>query len=269
MDYPKDSEQQKRVFLRIPARIRAAIYLYGKFYKKVKLADLSTKGLSFFVAESQLIPDNLEISFRLKRFSRLIRVRLLVMERAGVTEGARIGCAFTQISDKDKLRIEKYICDFVNISFAVQAVNLAAFFCVIEAAFRLLLYFVNFYYSATEFGTSFSFPAPSNSYVITLLVYLFFAFLAFIFSSPAIVGKRKINFGISLFFLGIIFIFILAKNSISWKSGLRYFFWIRLGLILYVGLALVTGILFLKKINLTFAIIKQQLLGLLRFRFMR
>lgn len=173
--------QQKRVLLRVPVPTPAAIYLSGEFYKKSKLADLSTNGLSVLTGPSDTLPDKFEIRFRLRRFSRTIRILLEVKNRMSVSEGVRLGCVFSEISDSDRKRVNKYIYNFVDISFPEQAVNFAAFLCVIDASFKLLLYFINSYYSATDLGRSPFAPALSNFSGIVLAFYAFLAFLAFIF----------------------------------------------------------------------------------------
>jgi len=267
-------DQQRRVFLRIPVAIPAAIYLDGQFYKKIKLADLSTNGLSVLVRSSDTLLDNFEIRFRLTPVSRLIRIILEVKNRILLPEGVRIGCSFSKISDLDKKRIDKYVCSFVDISFPEQAVNLAAFLCAMDASFRLLLYFLNSYYSATDLGRSLFAPLPSNFSGIALTLYAFYAFLAFIFSSPSIVSKGKLNFISSLFLLGYAFLFLLIKNFICWKARLwnfnypytNMFLAFQLFLVFYLGFAIVIGAFFLKKITLTFDIIKQEFTTLkLRF----
>ncbi|KPK97907.1 MAG: hypothetical protein AMJ95_06890 [Omnitrophica WOR_2 bacterium SM23_72] len=258
--------QQKRVFLRIPVATPASIYLNNKFYKKFKLADLSTNGLSVLTSPSEVLPDKFEIHFRLRRFSRTIRVILEVKNRISVSEGVRLGCVFSEISDSDKKRVNKYVYNFVDISFPEQAVNFAAFLCVIDASFRVLLYSINFYYSATDLGRSVFTPPLSNFTGIALIFYAFLAFLAFIFSSPFIVSKGRSNFIFSLSLLGYALFFLLLKNFICWKAQLwilNYFYTnmfltFQLFLVFYLGFAIVIGVLFLNKITLTLDIIKQQ-----------
>ncbi len=263
-------DQQKRVLLRVPVATPAAIYLNGEFYKKFKLADLSTNGLSVLTGSSDVLPDKFEIRFRLRRFSRTIRMLLEVKNRMSVPEGVRLGCVFSEISDSDKESVNKYICNFVDISFPEQTVNFATFLCVIDASFRLLLYSINSYYSATDLGRSSFAPPLSNFTGIALVFYAFLAFLAFIFSSPFIVSKGRLNFISSLFLLGYAFLLLLIKNLNCWKARLwdlhdpytTIFLAFQSLLVLYSGFAIVIGGLFLKKIALTLNIIKQQFAAL-------
>jgi len=276
-----NGDQQKRVVLRVPVATTAAIYLKGEFYKRFKLADLSTDGLSVLTGSSDVLPDKFEIRFRLRRFSRTIRIVLEVKNRISVSEGVRLGCVFSEISDSDKKRVNKYIYNFVDISFPEQAVNFAAFLCVIDASFRLLLYSINSYYSATDLGRSSFVPALSNFTGITLVFYAFLACLAFIFSSPSIISKGRLNFIFSLFLLGYAFLFLIIKNFICWKEGLwnlnylytNMFLVSQLFLVFYLGFAIVIGTFFLKKITLTLDIIKQELaalkLRLVQLKFLR
>jgi len=276
-----NGDQQKRVVLRVPVATTAAIYLKGEFYKRFKLADLSTDGLSVLTGSSDVLPDKFEIRFRLRRFSRTIRIVLEVKNRISVSEGVRLGCVFSEISDSDKKRVNKYIYNFVDISFPEQAVNFAAFLCVIDASFRLLLYSINSYYSATDLGRSSFVPALSNFTGITLVFYAFLACLAFIFSSPSIISKGRLNFIFSLFLLGYAFLFLIIKNFICWKEGLwnlnylytNMFLVSQLFLVFYLGFAIVIGTFFLKKIALTLDIIKQELaalkLRLVQLKFLR
>jgi hypothetical protein len=269
-------DQQKRIFLRIPVAIAAAIYLNGQFHKKLRLADLSTNGLSFLVRPSEILPDNFEIRFKLTPLSKLIRIILEVKNRVNLPEGMRVGCVFSEISDLDKKRIGTYVCHFVETSFPEQAVNFAAFFCAIDASFRLLLYSINSYYSATDFGRSLFAPALSKFSVIALAFYAFFAFLAFIFSSPTLLRKVKSSFILSLFLLGYAFLFLLVKNFSCYKAGLWNFnyFYISMFLafqlffVFYLAFALVIGALFLKKITLTLDIIRRQF-ATLKFSFVQ
>ncbi|MFC1675302.1 PilZ domain-containing protein [Candidatus Omnitrophota bacterium] len=260
------ADQQKRVFLRVPVKTPAEIYLNNRFYKKIKLADLSTNGLSFLVSPTDTLPDNPEIRFRLARFSRLIKIKLEVKNRVSLPEGLRLGCSFAEISDRDKKRVDKYVCSSVDISFPEQTVNFAAFLCAIDASFRLWLSFLNSYYSATDFGSSSIVSPLSNFSGIALLLYAFLAFLAFIFSSPSVVSKGKIDFILSLFFSGYAFLFLLIKNLLYWKVRLwnldylytNIYLAFQLFLVFYLGFAIIIGVIFLKKVALTLDVIKQE-----------
>jgi len=212
--------QQNRVFLRIPVKIAAAIYLNGQFYKTTKLVDLSTNGLACLVSPSDPLPDNFEIRFRLTPFSRAMKIMLEVKNRVILSGSVRIGCIFARISDLDKKRIDKYVRNFSGIFFPEQAVNFAAFFCAVDSSVRLLLYNASSYYSATDFGRSGREPVFSDPSGIMLGFYVFSAFSAFILSSPSIVRKAGLSFISSILLLGCAFIFLLMKNFSCWKEGL-------------------------------------------------
>jgi hypothetical protein len=262
----------KRIFLRVPLRSWASILVSGKFFKKVKLADLNSKGLSFIFGRSEAIPEDFEIVFSLGRFSKPIRAALKVKNRFPARNGTRIGCAFSKILDEDLRRVEGYILRSLNISLPVEAVNLAAFLCVMDAGWRILAYFLLLYYGDTPFGREAVLEAPSIFYALTLAAYLVFALWAFMLSCASVVIKNKVYFFLSLFFLGCIFIFALAETFFYLNAGLWYspyrlvkVFWrLWIGFVGYLGFAIALGVLFLKKIHLTMGILTQQFKALVK-----
>ena len=71
-------DKPKRVFFRIPAKLLAQILVDGYFYKEVQLDEISTTGLSFYLRESEDIPENFEVSFRLSPFSGPVKIKVEV-----------------------------------------------------------------------------------------------------------------------------------------------------------------------------------------------
>ncbi len=273
--------QQNRVFLRIPVKILADVYLDGRFYKKVRLVDLSTHGLAFFTDASGLLPNDLEIRFRLSLFSGTIRIAAGVKNRVALPKGVRVGCIFLQISDPDKKRIDQYVCNFSGISFPENAVHVAAFLCALDASIRSLLYYLASYYGATEFGRRLLEPVLSGHSGVMLALYVASAFFAFILSSPAVLRKGKLSFISSLLLLAYAFFFLCVKNFTAWRNGLWGFndwdmntvLTAQLLFAIYLGFALMTGLIFLKKVTLVLDIIKQEFsvlrLGFVQLNFLR
>jgi hypothetical protein len=262
--------QQNRVFLRIPVKIPAAVYLNGQFYKATKLVDLSTNGLACLVSPSDPLPDNFEIRFRLTLFSRVIKIMLEVKNRVILSGSMRLGCIFLSISDLDKKRIDKYVCNSSGIFLPEQVVNFAAFFCAVDACLRSLLYNASSYYSATDFGRSVRDPVFSDPSGAMLIFYVFSAFSAFILSSPSIVRKAGLSFISSVLLLGYAFMFLFMKNFSCWKQGLwslndpdmNVLLSAQLCLLSYLGFSIIIGLVSLKKIALTLSVIKQEFLVL-------
>jgi hypothetical protein len=258
--------QQNRVFLRIPVRISADAYQDGQFFKKSRLMDLSTNGLSFLVGPSDLLPDHFEIRFKLTPFSRVIKIMLQVKNRVPVPGGVRAGCLFADISDVDRASIDRYVCHFSGISLQEQVINLAAFLCVVDAAARLLLYYLNDYYSATDFGRMVVEPGAAGLSAAALVMYAFSSCLAFVFSCPSMTRKGSSYFVSSVLLLGNSFVFLMVKNFSLWQDG----FWgmgdpgltrilvVQLLLVGYLAMAIVVGVLSLKKVALVLGVVKQE-----------
>ena len=253
----------KRVFLRIPIRLPAKIIMSGYPDKEVCLEELSTTGLSFYLKESESIPDSFEITFQLKHFSKIIKVKLEVKSRINVPGGWRVGCRLAEISDEDKRSITNYICKFADLSVPIRIVSSAAFFCALDSLWRIAAYFL--YYEGVKFEEAFKISLTDHLYFVVLLVYALCSFTAFIFSGRLLETKAKMYFLISLSCLIPPFLFIMFKDIAYWKFwmwsseniSIGIFFWSYVLLTFYTGLSIVVGARALKKTDLVLGILDQ------------
>ncbi|MBI4707983.1 MAG: PilZ domain-containing protein [Candidatus Omnitrophica bacterium] len=241
----------------------AKIFFEGRLHKKVYLTELSTTGLSFNIKESDYLPDLFELRFRLRPFSKVIKIQMEVKNRRGIPGGLRIGCRFLKLSDEDKELINNYVCRYVDLSGPLRLIDIAAFLLSIDALWRILAYLVNFYYGGTEFGKSFQTSSGQDFYGIVLVLYAIFSFAAFISTDNIFDRRGKTRFLLRLFCLVAAFVFIVTKNISYcklhiWHSDYLFinaFLWTQIFLVFYTGFSIAVVIASLKKINLVLDII--------------
>jgi len=258
----------KRVFLRIPVKFPAKILIPDSPDKEVCVDELSTTGLSFYLKESENIPDYFELAFRLGPFSKIIKIKLEVKSRNSISGTLRIGCRFVEVLDEDKKQITNYICKFADLSLPVRVVGVASFFCSLDSLWRIAAYLL--YYNGVKFEKGFRIPLADYFYFLILLLYAITTFAAFIFSGRVTNKKEKALFLTSLFCLILAFIFIMIKNIVYWKFWIGHseylfvsaLFWTYLLFSCYTLLSILIGMLSLKKMNSILDILDQHITSL-------
>jgi len=256
-------DKPKRVFFRIPAKLLAQILVDGYFYKEVQLDEISTTGLSFYLRESEDIPENFEVSFRLSPFSRPVKIKVEVKNRTNLIQGLRIGCIFLNILDADKNLITSYIVRFTNLSLPIKTMNIASFLCLIDSLWRIAAFLV--YYRGAKFEKVFQIPFAEHLYFAILLFYALCAAVGFFFSERITNFKEKRYCFVSIFCFIAAFIFILIKNIVYFRIRLGYLgypsiniFFLVYGLFsLYIALSIGIIIRWLKNIDLVLDMLAQ------------
>jgi len=261
------SSEGKRIFLRVPVRLWAKAFLYGRWALNVIIDDLSTTGISFFVKKTVEVPESFEVDFRLGPFSRNIRSRVLVRDRIAASGGFRIGCVFVELAEKNNNLINKFVSKYLNLSLPSLLVCLSAILLTVDACLRILAYTVNLYYSQTLLGKSFNVGRIPDSYLVFLLSYGFFSFLSFMLTDRLKDDDKRIRFMFGIFCLFIAFVFILNKNMDYLKTGLwrtnnsyiLAFLSLEALLVIYAGFSIWMASRATIRISVASKIIKQQL----------
>ncbi|UCC95052.1 MAG: PilZ domain-containing protein [Candidatus Omnitrophota bacterium] len=249
--------RNKRAFLRVPVRLRAKLYLKGSFYRTVLVQELSTNGVAFILKEESS-PDAFDLYLQLNPFSKAMKIRIEVRNRLKVPGGFRTGCSFAETSEKDQQLIDEYISRFVSIAGPSIALNVGAFFCSIDASWRILAYAIHSYYVSRQFAGTLPQPIAQYFYLFTLLLYAALSFTAFALPAYVIDRKAERRFLLSMECLLGAFVFVVTKSVLYWQVHLwrseyllvRGFFWAQFFLACYVGLAIAGGIGLLRKIDL-------------------
>ena len=257
MLFTKNFENPRRVFLRIPTKISAKLSINDNLTKEANLVDISTNGLSFFINQSEPLPNIFEISFQLTSVSKAIKLKLEVKNRTVLPDGILFECGFLEVSEQDKRCICNYICKTAEVSSPIGVINTAALLCIIDVSWRIFFYTINAYYNATELGRNFVSALPPRLYPGILIFYAYCAVASFMFSSSNIKKKEKVHFLLSILFLIPIFIFLLTKNIFYWKLGfwsnryifLKLFCWFQIALLFYTGFSILWGKSVYKKID--------------------
>jgi len=258
------SAESKRLFLRIPIKSQAQLSIDDIPYAEIRLSDVSTNGLSFFIKGQKEIPGIMDIHLRLSPSGRLIKIKVEVRNTTEFPEGERVGCRFLEIREEDRKLVNSYILGFIGIGFVRRAVNFAAFLCVIDASWRLLAYTVNRYYLNTGFGMSLTQPEVSKFYALIICSYAVFSFISFMFSAELNHKEKIPHFLLSIFFLIPGSILLIIKNISYWKFALweahylliNVFLVVQLVLACYVIFSIFIGIFSLKKVNLIMALMR-------------
>jgi len=216
----KHPESAKRVYLRISANRPGSIFLQGKFFAKMFINDLSATGVGFFVAGKDLPANSFELRFRLGPLSPLIRVQVTVRNKSEIHGGLRLGCSFDKIFPRDQKAIIRYLCRYTDYWSPCQAVNMAAFFCLLDVFMRLSLWGIIRYYEITQLGRSIISAFLVGPQAFLYVFYALFSVSAFFLSDVGFV-KRGIKFlGFAVGCLIPALIFVGAKCFEYWKAGL-------------------------------------------------
>lgn len=249
----ENKERQRRVYLRVPVRIKGEILVDGSFYREVNISDISSGGLSFFVGTQEAVPEYFQINFSLPGGQFEIKTKVAVRNRTDVYGGMRIGCCFNEISDEDRELIAAYVSKCTDFSSAVLVLSLASFFCLLDSLWRLPGW--AFYYEGLKYGGArFNFLF-SNSYLAALVLYFISASTGFFFTGRLTEKNGKTNFSIVFACLACVF-FYSAVRSVFYLRGffleidpaVRIFSAAYLALAVYTGFAFFTAVTRSKKI---------------------
>jgi hypothetical protein len=250
--------EPRRIFLRVPIKLPAKIFLKGSFYKKVYVNNLSTTGFSFDTPEADFPSGLFEVHLRLGHyFSRLIKTQAESKNRTALQEGVRIGCRFLNLSEQEQNAITALLRRQTDIGAPRQFIGIASLLLTFDASWRILAFLVNYYYNATPLGRGLSTPLVPDSYITILIAYFFFSLSAFILIERIIKLKEKTRFLLGTFCLIPGFIFLVTKNIAYWKLAItrsdyliRLFSLAQLLIILYTVSSMLIGIFSFKKIRL-------------------
>ena len=253
----------RRIFLRVPVHSNAMVFVEGQPPQEVRLNDISSGGLSFFIPASQSLPDYFNIEFHLEPTGRPITATLAVRSRVPAGEKTRIGGSFFTIKEADKNHITQHICKFTNLTKPLKVLSLATLMCYIDSLWRIPAYFL--YCRGVEFEKLSQIPFFYRFYFFMLLLYAAAAACGFIISGRPAEKFGKARFLIALGCLMITFFFMGVKTAtylvFSFTNSLPLFFdafiWGYLILALYVGYALILTLAWAKKIDQTSQILER------------
>lgn len=206
----------KRVFLRVPVKLAVEILLDGGKSMVAQIEDLSTRGLAFYLKDPDQVPDIFNISLRITPASKPLNLQLEVKSRTAVIGGVRIGCIFSTISEEDKHAINKYICELIDFPKHFIIINLAAFLCLLDSAWRIIAYFL--YYEARNFERVFKAPVSYQLYFFVLLFYAGSSYIAYSFNTRVTSKEEKSRFCLAFFGLAASFVFVTVKAFGYWAS---------------------------------------------------
>jgi len=247
----KPTLQKDRIFLRIPVKIRARIFI-DDHPKDVYTNDLSTSGLSFDIDSADNLLDCFEMDLRLPRSFKVLKISLKAVKRIDLHGKVRIGCRFLEISREDKERIDRFVTGFVEFALQSRILNIAAFFLFIDALIRIFLFMLNIYYEGTLFGKTDPGGGKIYYYGAVLSLYAVICFAANIFSDDV----RRKRFILRVSCISAAFIFIATKNISYFGSGLWHcgypfiiaFLMADLAIVVYTGFAVWLCVNSIKKV---------------------
>lgn len=253
----------RRIFLRVPLKSTARVFVEGEPPREVQLNDISSGGISFFIPAAQSLPDYVNIEFHLESVARPITATVAVTSRVPAGEKLRIGCSFFAIKEADKNHITQYICKLTNLTKPLKVLALATLICYIDALWRIPAYFL--YSRGVEFERLLKAPFLYRFYFFILLLYAAFAACGFILSGRPAERFGKLRFLISLGCLSGVFVFMAVKTAtyLIFSIGnplplfLDVFIWGYLVFALYVGYALVLTLVWARKIDVTSQILER------------
>jgi|GEM_PF-4649475 len=247
----------RRVFLRVPIKSIARVFVEQELSREVTLNDISSGGLSFFIPAGQTLPDYFNIEFHLEGAGKPLAATLAVKSRVPVGEQLRIGCNFYQISEADKNRITQYICKFTNLSKPLRVLAKATLLCYIDALWRVLAYLI--YCRAVEFDRLTKVGFSCRLYFFILLLYGACAAGGFILGGRPVEKFGKLRSLASAGCLFGAFIFVLVKAAIYLGFSIANplplplggFIWAYLALAVYVGYAEISVLLWARRMDAT------------------
>jgi hypothetical protein len=250
--------EPRRIFLRVPLKLPAKIFLKGSLYKKVYINNLSTTGFSFDIPEADFPAGLFEVHFRLGHyFSRLIKTQAESKNQTTLQGGVRFGCNFLNLSEQEQNAITALLRRHTDIGAPRQFIGIASLLLTFDASWRILAFLVNYYYNATPLGRGLRDPLAPDSYITILLAYFFFSLSAFILIERIIKLKEKTRFQLGTLCLVPGLIFLVTKNIVYWKLAItrsdyliRAFSLVQLLIILYTATSMLIGAFSLKKIRL-------------------
>ncbi|MCQ9206078.1 MAG: PilZ domain-containing protein [Omnitrophica bacterium] len=253
-----ESKNIKRICVRIPINLAAEVSTEENFYRKVYINELSTTGLSFFIKETEPFPNSVQISFSLKHFSGEIKAHIIVRNRIKCPQGLRLGCVFINLLGSDQDKIADYLSRRADLSLLSNIVGMAALFCSFDALLRIAGYSIKSYYDISVIGIGLKDLVWQGPYSAVLAFYIVISFCALVLTDKIIDSRNKGGFRLGVVCLLAAFVFSAAKSMIYWKLGLessnyffaKVFFWTHALFVFYLGVAILTYLFYLKKINL-------------------
>lgn len=253
----------RRIFLRVPLKTSAKVFVQQDSPQEVTLNDISSGGLSFYLSASQTLPDYFGIEFHLEPSARPIKATLAVKNRVPAGDKLRIGCSFFQISDADKNHITQFICKFTNLIKPLKALTLATSLCCIDALWRIPAYLL--YCRGVEYERLAKVSIFCRLYFLVLLLYAASAAAGFILS-----GRPVEKFGKSRFLINVgcmigVFVFVIVKTVeyLIFSIGnpapalLDVFIGIYVILAIYVSYTLILSLAWARKIDVTSEILER------------
>jgi hypothetical protein len=253
----------RRIFLRVPLKSTAKVYIEQQNPKNVDLNDISSGGISFYIPAAQTLSDYFNIEFYLEPSGKPIKATLVVKSRVPVADKLRIGCSFFDINEADKNHITQYICKFTNLVRPLKALALATFLCYIDALWRIPAYFL--YCRGVEFERLSKVSFSCRFYFFILLLYAGCAACGFILSGRPVEKFGKLRFLTSAGCLIGAFIFLATKTAayliLSSRSPLPpfldIFIWIYVIFAAYIGYAVILTVVWARKIDVTSQILER------------
>ena len=253
---PQGNEKKStRVYLRLPVKLRAELWLEGKFFKNVEVADISTTGLSFMIDTTAHLPVLFELILKIGPLQQPIKVGVEKKNVLPCAQGIRVGCKFFEISDENKDLLSSYICKAVSFSGPFLLIRAASALGIIDAAIRILS--LRVYYDALGLERNVGVSWLGIMYGCILWLYLVCCVNTFLLVRSISTENDKANFlqsllslGLALFFIAVRAIFYLT----AFITGINgpYFSFIVIGynlFAIFVAAAIIIGFASLKKIG--------------------
>jgi len=253
----------RRVFLRVPVKSTAKVFLEEGVSQLVDLNDISSGGISFYIPATESLPDYFHIEFHLEPSGKPIRATLAVKSRVPAGEKLRIGCSFFEIKEADKNHITQYICKFTNLTRPLKVLARATLICYIDALWRIPAYLL--YCRGVEFEKLLKISFSCRFYFFILLLYAACAACGFVLSDRPAEKFGKLRFLISMGCLSGAFVFMAIKSAkyLSYSIGnplplvFDVFLWAYLIFAVYVGYAVILTLVWARKIDATSQILER------------
>jgi hypothetical protein len=253
----------KRIFLRVPIKSTAKIFVEQESPQEVDLNDISSGGISFYIPASQTLPDYLNIEFHLEPAGKAIKAKLAVKSRLAVSDKLRVGCIFFEINEADKNHITQYICKMTNFARPLKVLTVATLLCYIDALWRIPAYFL--YCRGVEFERLLRTSFSCRFYFFIILLYAGCAAIGFILSERLAGKFEKLHFLVNVGCLLGAFIFVVIKTVayLVFSIGnplpplFDVFIWVYVIFAVYVGYAVILAAVWTRKIDATSQILER------------